>query len=150
MRIASRGPSSSSTTSTRGSVMPGSVRDQTSLTPSLVRSRQCQDKADLAFLTAQRQSSPVGLDDLLGHAGTDVEELVGGDGERAEQMLALRHREQGWPSGERQARVTGVVQRRLEVDGDAPVGIDAIRQEPDEIADRLAKLLAVDLDDDAL
>src|SRR5512145_1113276 len=118
MRMASRGPSSSSTTSTRGSVMPEPPLGLSSL----MGSRQRQDEADLALLAAERQGPAVGLDDLLGHARTDVEQLVRGDRERAEQVLSLGSREVGGPSRERQANPVGVVRRRLQVDGHASIG----------------------------
>src|SRR5262245_8346129 len=145
MRMASRGPSSSSTTRTRGSVMPGLPW----VLASLMRSRQGQDEADLAFLSAQRQGSAVGFDDLLTHSRPHVEQLVRRDCEGAEKVLALERRELRRSAGERQAHPARIVRRHLEMDGHAPLALDAVCEEPNDIADRLGQLLAIGLDEEA-
>src|SRR5215831_11633883 len=103
MRIASRGPSSSSTTSTRGSGIRGSP------SASLGRARQGQDEADLALLPTEDQAPPVPFDDLLAHAGSHVQQPVRGDGQRAEQTLSFQRREDGRAPDDREANGVGPI-----------------------------------------
>ena len=132
--MASRGPSSSSTTRTRGPDIADTFGPITA------------GSADLGVLPAEDQAAAVGLDDLLAHAGPDVQEPVRGDGEGAEELLPLERGEGRGAADDREPDGVGAVGVGDHVDDDASVGGDAVEQEPEEVSERLPELVTVGLD----
>ena len=105
-----------------------------------------EDEADLAVGAARAEGPAVGLGDLLADRGSDVEEPLGRDGERAEKSLALGRRQRGRLADDRHAHQTLVVRVGEDVDGDPAVRLDPGHQEADQVADGLPELVAVGLD----
>src|SRR5881396_350645 len=142
IRSDSRGPSSSSTTRTRGNVVAGRRC-------SCAGDRQGYYERELVAGLADTEVAPEGLDEPLAHGGPYVDQALLDHLDGVEQALQLVGLHAGRPGSDEDLDVVAHTLLGVPADRDRHPGLlggRVVREIPDEVRQRLPELRHVDLD----